>query len=164
MIVRAAQPEDRRRIWALNDIPNVGETADRSVPLALPIPDGPPAVFLDLDDVQMSFVGAGGDFVVAELDGAVVGMGGFRPKGESRAEVLRVRVHPATRRQGVGRAVMAELEGRAARRGFRVMVLDTATNQPEAMQFYTALGYSEVGRETRPEWKWTLVYFSKNLG
>jgi ribosomal protein S18 acetylase RimI-like enzyme len=164
MIVRSAHPEDRRRIWALNDIPNIGETADSSLPLSLPVPDLPPAAFPDLHDVQHSFFGAGGEFVVAEVDGALVGMGGFRPREEARVEVLRVRVHPATRRQGVGREVMAELERRAQRRGFRQIVLDTATNQPEAMAFYSALGYSEVGRETRPEWEWTLVYFSKDLG
>lgn len=42
-------------------------------------------------------------------------------------------------------------------------VLDTSTAQPEAIAFYRALGYAESGRETRPDWHWTLVYFSKDL-
>ena len=79
------------------------------------------------------------------------------------AEVLRVRVHPATRRRGIGRALMKELEDRARSRGFFEFNLDTATNQPEAVAFYRALGYVEVGRESRPEWSWTLVYFTKQL-
>ena len=101
---------------------------------------------------------------MAELDGHLVGMGGFRPSGPQRAEVLRVRVHPATRRRGVGRALMAGLERRAGQLGIRRLHLDTARNQPEAMAFYRGLGYREVGRERRPGWSWTLVYFEKDLG
>ena len=58
---------------------------------------------------------------------------------------------------------MMALESRAVNRGFREAWLDTATNQPEAMAFYQCLGYVEVGRETRPEWNWTLVYYLKPL-
>ena len=90
-------------------------------------------------------------------------MGGFRPNNAEQVEVVRVRVHPAVRRRGVGRAVMLELEGRASERGYVEAHLDTATNQPEAIRFYEALGYRESGRETRPEWAWTLVYFLKRL-
>jgi predicted GNAT superfamily acetyltransferase len=58
---------------------------------------------------------------------------------------------------------MVELESRAAAGGFREMFLDTATNMPEAMAFYQALGYREVGRETHPDWSWTLVYYVKSV-
>jgi hypothetical protein len=58
---------------------------------------------------------------------------------------------------------MAALEARAAGRGFCETWLDTATNQPEAMAFYESLGYLLVGRERRPEWHWTLVYYRKQL-
>jgi ribosomal protein S18 acetylase RimI-like enzyme len=76
---------------------------------------------------------------------------------------VRVRVHPATRRRGVGRALMAALEQRAGQLGMRELHLDTATNQPEAMAFYHSLGYQEVGREHQPGWSWTLVYYAKVL-
>ena len=58
---------------------------------------------------------------------------------------------------------MAALENRARRLGFRELHFDTATNQPEAVEFYRSLGYQEVGRESRPDWTWTLVYFTKQL-
>ncbi len=58
---------------------------------------------------------------------------------------------------------MGGLEARAARLGMRHLRLDTATNQPEAVAFYRGLGYREVGREHRPGWSWTLVYFVKLL-
>jgi ribosomal protein S18 acetylase RimI-like enzyme len=160
---RRARPADGPRLWALNDLPNIGCTEDPLLPIDLTIPDGPPAAFPDLADVAASFIAPGGDFVVAEDGEGIVGMGGYRPDSLGKAEVLRVRVHPAVRRRGVGRAVMSELEARAAMAGFTEMHLDTATNQPEAIGFYQSLGYLEVGRETRPEWRWTLVYFSKPL-
>ncbi|MEU4422439.1 GNAT family N-acetyltransferase [Actinoplanes sp. NPDC024001] len=150
-------------MWALNDLPNIGATANPSVPLPLPPAASPPVNFSDLADITGCFLRTGGEFLIAELDGHLVGMGGLRPSGEQRAEVLRVRVHPATRRRGVGRAVMTALEQRAGELDIRALHLDTATNQPEAMAFYDGLGYREVGRERRPSWSWTLVYYAKEL-
>jgi hypothetical protein len=31
------------------------------------------------------------------------------------------------------------------------------------MAFYESLSYIEIGRERRPEWDWTLVYYLKHL-
>jgi ribosomal protein S18 acetylase RimI-like enzyme len=161
--VRDAIGPDHPALWALNDLPFKGPTANPSVPLALPPAPGPPAGFPDLADVERSFAAVGGHFVMAEHEGHVVGMGGIRPSSATRVDVLRVRVHPAVRRQGIGALVMAELERRAGADGFAELFLDTTPEQPEAIAFYEALGYREVGRETRPEWHWTLVYFLKTL-
>lgn len=154
---------DAPALWALNGLPNIGHTADAGAPLPLPTPDTAPTEFPDLGDVKSSFLDAGGDFLVGELDGHLVAMGGIRPNSQEQAEVNRVRVHPAFRQQGFGRALMRALEDSARRLGFREMHLDTATNQPEAVAFYRALGYKEVGRESRREWTWTLMYFTKSL-
>ncbi|WP_433293564.1 GNAT family N-acetyltransferase [Actinoplanes sp. CA-030573] len=161
--MRRFRDTDAGTLWALNALPNIGETADPAVPVPLPPATVSPAGFPDLADVERSFLAVGGEFLVVERGGAVVGMGGYRPDGGSGAEILRVRVHPATRRQGVGRALMSELERRAAAAGRTSAHLDTATNQPEAMAFYEALGYRETGREHRPGWTWTLVYYVKSL-
>jgi GNAT superfamily N-acetyltransferase len=161
--VRKFADADAPTLWALNDLPNIGATADSTVPLPLPPAASPPGNFSDLADITGCFVRTGGDFLVAEQDGHLVGMGGIRPSGQRRAEVLRVRVHPATRRRGVGRAVMTALEQCARELGIGELHLDTATNQPEAMVFYHSLGYGEVGREHRPAWSWTLVYYAKRL-
>jgi ribosomal protein S18 acetylase RimI-like enzyme len=163
MTVRRFRDGDAGVLWALNALPNIGETADPTVPIALAAAVEAPAGFPDLADVGASFLAEGGEFLVVELDGHVVGMGGYRLDGDACAEVLRVRVHPATRRRGIGRALMAELERRAAGEGLRSMRLDTATNQPAAMAFYRGLGYREVRREHRPGWTWTLVHYAKTL-
>ena len=161
--VRRFEVLDAPRVWALSTIPNVGHTADPTVPLDLPLPDGPPASFPLLADIDGSFAGAGGDFRVVEHEECLVGMGGIRPNSAAQAELLHLRVHPATRRRGIGRLLVAALERRAIELGFEEVHLDTATNQPEAIAFYEALGYSRAGEETRPEWTWTLAYFTKRL-
>ena len=162
-IIRDARPADAPVLWTLSTLPNIGDTADPAMPLTLPPACAAPSSFADLVDVQATFIAVSGAFVVAERSGHLVGMAGFRPNERGQAEVLRVRVHPAARRLGIGRALMAEIEARAASAGFTEAFLDTATNQPEAVAFYHGLGYTEVGRDTRPEWAWTLVYFAKRL-
>jgi ribosomal protein S18 acetylase RimI-like enzyme len=161
--VREFRERDAGVLWTLSVLPNIGFTAAPTVPLALPAADAAPSSFPDLSDVHVAFTQVGGLFLVAEHEGHLVGMGGFRPNAKSQAEVLRVRTHPATRRCGVGRSLMAGLETQAREQGLAEMFLDTATNQPEAVAFYRSLGYEETGRETRPEWSWTLVYFIKPL-
>ena len=164
LTVRSMESADLPVVWTMALLPNVGATADLSVPVPLSPASVAPLEFIDLADPAGTFAAVDGDFVVAELEGHVVGMGGFQPSSmPGRAEVLRVRVHPARRRMGIGRAVMAALESRAAARGFREAWLDTSTNQPEAMAFYESLGYGQVGRESRSEWLWTLVYYLKRL-
>jgi ribosomal protein S18 acetylase RimI-like enzyme len=54
---------------------------------------------------------------------------------------------------------MSALELRARELGFEELHLDTTVEQPEAIAFYRALGYSEVGRELFPNWE--LIYFTK---
>lgn len=162
--VRRATRADSTRIWALNNLPNLGLTSDPSIPLDLEPPARPPSAFPDLENVEQSFVAIGGDFfIVADDQEHVLGMGGFKPAPPDAVEVLRVRVHPATRRRGIGRMLMDRIEERAFELGYQKVTLDTATNQPEAVAFYEGLGYREVRRETRPEWSWTLAYFEKEL-
>jgi ribosomal protein S18 acetylase RimI-like enzyme len=165
-MLRPAEPSDLPAIWALSVLPNVGHTADPSVSFPLsPASSMPAEAFSDLANPDDTFAAQGGELLVAELDGHIAAMGGFRPAvgTPNRVEILRVRVHPARRRMGLGSAVMTRLEGDAAARGYSQAWLDTATNQPDAVAFYTSIGYREIGRETRPEWAWTLVYFLKDL-
>jgi ribosomal protein S18 acetylase RimI-like enzyme len=160
--IRRARSDDAPTLWALNALPHIGATADPSVPLDLPAVPAP-TDFPDLVDVTASFVDVGGEFLVADLGGRVVGMAGYRPVDRHRFEVLRVRVHPACRRLAVGRTLMEGLEHRGGAAGFEESYLATADNQPEAIAFYAALGYRELERETRPEWWWTLVHMAKDL-
>lgn len=61
-----------------------------------------------------------------------------------RAEVRKLLVHPAFRRRGISRALMAELERRAAALGRSLLTLDTRTGDA-AEPLYASLGYETVG-------------------
>ncbi|WP_402462912.1 GNAT family N-acetyltransferase [Isoptericola aurantiacus] len=95
--------------------------------------------------------------LVARVGGVPVGCGSVRDvsgvdDGRGRgsahpaatAEVKRVWVAEEYRGRGVARRLMGELERVARQVGFRRFVLETGTEQPEAMAMYAALGYEPI--------------------
>lgn len=68
-----------------------------------------------------------------------------RANGRHRAEVQKVMVRPACRRQGLARRLMAELEAQAQARGVWLLFLDTSDSHAGARQLYEALAYTYVG-------------------
>jgi ribosomal protein S18 acetylase RimI-like enzyme len=91
---------------------------------------------------------AGGKLVlIATLGGDVAGTAQLdldsMPSKRHHAEVSKVLVDPAFRRAGVGRALMQEIERRAAREGRWLLTLDTAGNAAEAL--YRSVGYGLAG-------------------
>ena len=160
---REVQPGDLPDLWALNDLPNLGATADPLTPLPLPPAPAPPAAFPDLADIVANFYAVGGDFLIGERNGALVAMGGSFRLGPDTIEIGRVRVHPACRREGLGAELIRRLEERAQAAGITVVTLNTATNMPEALAFYDAVGYRRSRLECDPAWAWTLQHFEKLL-
>ena len=65
------------------------------------------------------------------------------PSKRHHAEVSKVLVDPAFRRAGVARALMRDIERRAAKHGRWLLTLDTAGEAAEAL--YRSLGYSLAG-------------------
>ncbi len=87
--------------------------------------------------------------LVAWRDGVMLGTGMLdlaTPENQShRAEVQKLLVHPAARRGGIGRQIMAALEGAAVAAGRALLTLDTcAGGAGEAL--YRALDWREAGR------------------
>ena len=85
-----------------------------------------------------------GLFLLARLDGAAAGCGGWRNLGDGRAEIKRMFTAAEHRNRGVARAVLAELERTAAAAGIEELVLETGTVQPEAIGLYESSGYHPV--------------------
>jgi ribosomal protein S18 acetylase RimI-like enzyme len=85
-----------------------------------------------------------GVFLVAELDGAAIGCGGIRMLAPDRAEVKHLWVRPAARGTGLGRALLTELERRAAEFGATEIVLDTNERLEAAQSLYRSSGYVDV--------------------
>src|SRR5262249_4151946 len=66
------------------------------------------------------------------------------PNQAHRAEVLKLLVHPSTRRHGIARALMIAIEEIARADGRTLLTLDTWTGS-HAELLYRSLGYVTVG-------------------
>lgn len=84
-------------------------------------------------------------FVVARTpDDEAVGCGGLRPLGSGGFEVKRMYVLPAFRGRGVATAILRRIEDEARGLGCTELLLETGTEQPDAMRFYEREGYQRV--------------------
>lgn len=82
-------------------------------------------------------------FLVAESDGHIVGavLGGWDGR---RGMVYHLAVDNAYRRQGIGLALMGELEARLAAKGCRKYYLLVAPDNLPARSFYQRFGFEEM--------------------
>lgn len=145
LTVRRYRPGDHRRVLALH------EAAMRDVGAYI---EGAPEP--DLEDVEDSYLDAGGEFLVGTLDGRIVAMGAVRPPtwyitdlvdcGDGTAELKRMRVDPDHQRRGFGRAILDALSERARELGYVEFVLDTTPGQTGAQRFFETNGFRQIGR------------------
>jgi putative acetyltransferase len=97
----------------------------------------PPISARMIEDLQ---AGPPGTRIVAELDGAMAGIGELAPRN---SELRACYVSPGFARRGVGRALMAELEALARNAGIAALSVDSSVT---AEPFYLHLGYEVTGR------------------
>ncbi len=90
-----------------------------------------------------------GAFLVARLDGDVVGCGGLRHLVPGVGELLRIYVVPGARGHGVGRAILQALEDAARELRYRSVRLETGLRQPEAIGLYEGAGFHQIPRYGR---------------
>jgi len=79
--------------------------------------------------------------VVADDGGLPVGCGGFRRRDGGVIQLARTYIAEARRGQGVGRAVVRELEAWAIELGCVAAVVEVGLRQPEIVELYEAAGY-----------------------
>ncbi|WP_037355951.1 GNAT family N-acetyltransferase [Amycolatopsis orientalis] len=92
-----------------------------------------------------------GLFLVGYLDNVPVASGAWRahdgPEPTFRpgdVEIKRMYVVESARGRGLARAMLAELEATAVAAGRKRVVLETGTEQPEAIGLYRSSGYDEI--------------------
>jgi GNAT superfamily N-acetyltransferase len=113
--------------------------------LAARFPDGPGAFEPARIAVQTAdFTPPDGVFLVARLDGQAVGCGAVRTLDADISEIKRMWVDSAARGLGIGRSLLAALEGAAAELGCRTVRLDTAAYLTEALPLYLSAGYAKI--------------------
>src|ERR1700686_3363176 len=93
-----------------------------------------------------------GLFLVARHGRELVGGVGLRSLGEPArhfAEVKRLWVRPDLRREGIGLALMNEIETHAKELGYATLFLETGPAQPEALALYESTHWTRI--ETYPD-------------
>jgi ribosomal protein S18 acetylase RimI-like enzyme len=100
-----------------------------------------------LDRVAPAHAAGAKIVLVARFSGEIAGTAQLdldsMPSKRHHAEVSKVLVDPAFRRAGVARALMGEIERRAAMEGRWLLTLDTAGDAAESL--YRSLGYVLAG-------------------
>ena len=86
----------------------------------------------------------GGVYVVAYEGHRPVACGAIRPLEGRTAEVRRMFVTRAARRQGLARAVLYELKEQAIRLGYVKLRLETGYKQVAAITLYQAEGFNRI--------------------
>jgi GNAT superfamily N-acetyltransferase len=95
---------------------------------------------LDADEVAPGR----GAFVAARAGGRLVGCGAVRRIDAETAEVKRMFVKREARGQGIGRLLLATLEGEALLLGARRLVLETGERQDAALALYGRAGFVRI--------------------
>jgi RimJ/RimL family protein N-acetyltransferase len=80
-------------------------------------------------------------FLVAHMDGAMVGCGALMNRHGDYGEVKRMYVRPECRGLGIGRRLLQALEARAYYLDLHLVRLETGVAQPEALRLYEGAGY-----------------------
>jgi putative acetyltransferase len=91
---------------------------------------------------------AGGQLLIATVDGALAGCGAYRSLPEAdlanACEMKRLYVRPAFRRFGLGRRLAEALMDDARRAGYSAVLLDTLDDMEAARELYATLGFVET--------------------
>ncbi|WP_405409473.1 GNAT family N-acetyltransferase [Streptomyces decoyicus] len=92
-----------------------------------------------------------GTYLIAYEDARPLATGGWRRQEDTAegyavgdAEIKRMFVVPEARGRGLARQILAALEADARAAGRSRMVLETGTEQPEALELYASSGYALV--------------------
>ncbi len=100
----------------------------------------------DIDTITAYYITSGQTFLVAALNGALVGTGALISEGEQTGRIVRMSVAHDLRRKGIAQALMAWLMDVARERGFVRLVLETNIGWDDAIGFYQRCGFQEYNR------------------
>ncbi len=138
MTVRAARPEDAGAVAAITN------AIIRDTLVTFTTLERRP------EEIAADIVERGPAFLVCEQAGRVVGFATYGPfrRGPGYAHTVEhsVQLAPTAHGQGLGRALMAQLEETARAEGHHVMVGGISAANPGGLAFHAAIGFAEVGR------------------
>lgn len=77
----------------------------------------------------------------------LIGFGGLNNKGEGRAELCNLHLHPDYHGQGLGRRIAVTLMDDAEKLGYGILELHVTVTQTSAIALYRKLGFRETKRQ-----------------
>ncbi len=96
---------------------------------------------------------------VARADGRAVAIGALRRDADGIGEVKRMFTRPEHQGQGIGGAILAEIEALARRDGLTRLVLETGDRHPAAWRVYERGGFIRCGPVLDyPDTGWSVFY------
>ena len=147
MIIRAAMPEDAQGIC---DVWNpLIETTATTFTVDLKAPEA----------ITETIKERNGAFIVAELDGQVVGFATYFPfrngPGYRHTKEHSINLSPAAAGKGIARRLMQALEDHARAQGVHSLWAGISSENPSGVAFHERIGFTHVAR---------LPEVGKNLG
>jgi putative acetyltransferase len=82
--------------------------------------------------------------VVCYQDNIAIGCGAFKEYDSNTVEIKRMFVHPDFRGKGIASIILKELEIWAIELNYKCCVLETGTNNPQAIALYHKSGYEII--------------------
>jgi GNAT superfamily N-acetyltransferase len=98
-----------------------------------------PSKNLDLDDIATSY--QRGYFLVAWLEGQIVGTGALIPHTDETGEIVRMSVASDVRRIGIGTLILQKIIKHARTIGYKRIILETTETWQEVVAFYLRNGF-----------------------
>jgi GNAT superfamily N-acetyltransferase len=82
--------------------------------------------------------------IICYVENKPIGCGAFKEYDINKVEIKRMFVLPDYRGQGIGFAILTELELWAIELNYQESILETGKKQPEAIKLYQKAGYSII--------------------
>lgn len=101
----------------------------------------------DLDDIWQHYVVPGNVFVVAEIDGRIVGTGALIEEVKGDGRLVRMSVSPSHQRRGIGRKLVRHLIQKANELGYHRLLVETNHDWYDAIGLYQSCGFCEYDRD-----------------
>lgn len=135
LLIRPFQPEDQAAAHRL-----IQEG------LAEHFDDFDSALNPDLEDIAANYLKRGCLFLIAELDGELVGTGALIAEREHVGRIVRVSVVKDHRKMGIGRLITENLVSAAHQFRYEQIVVETNDDWFDAIRLYQSCGFEENDR------------------
>jgi N-acetylglutamate synthase-like GNAT family acetyltransferase len=93
----------------------------------------------DLNDIEANY--ARDIFLVAWLEGKIIGTGALVHRSDAMGEIVRMSVLKEYRRRGVGKQLLQVLLKNAEEKGYQKIILETTKTWHEVIEFYLQCGF-----------------------